>query len=156
DVNAVDPCLQARYLLETTIALLIHACEADDRNMPVTIRNLLASDWPSVEEIYLAGIETGQATFETSSPPWESWNAGHLVFSRLAAVLPNGSLAGWAALSPVSRRAVYDGVAEVSVYVHPQMRGQGVGRQLLTQLIQDSEQNGIWTLQASIFPENEV
>ncbi|HEX5701765.1 MAG TPA: GNAT family N-acetyltransferase [Pyrinomonadaceae bacterium] len=114
---------------------------------------MTADDWSAVRSIYLEGIATGQATFETAAPSWEMWDAAHLPFARLIA-RDDRAVIGWAALSPVSRREAYKGVAEVSVYVAENSRGQGVGRTLLDQLIQDSEQNGIWTLQAAVFPEN--
>ena len=110
-------------------------------------------DWLLVRAIYLEGIATGKATFETEAPSWEEWNASHLGFARLVA-RDEDRLIGWAALSEVSRRQVYSGVAEVSVYVARDNRRQGVGRALLERLITESEQNGIWTLQASVFPEN--
>ena len=110
-------------------------------------------DWGAVEEIYRAGIATGNATFETESPGWETWSAKHHAHSRLVARDERRILA-WAALSPVSARRVYAGVAEVSIYVADSARGQGIGKVLLTALIEQSEQNGIWTLQAGIFPEN--
>ena len=114
---------------------------------------MAADDWTAVRGIYLEGILTGQATFETEAPSWEDWDAGHLPFARLVA--RNGrEVIGWAALSPVSRRKAYAGVAEVSVYVASNNRGQGVGRALLERLIGESEQQGLWTLQAVIFPEN--
>jgi phosphinothricin acetyltransferase len=119
-----------------------------------TLTPLTAAHWPDVEAIYTQGIATGNATFETQSPTWETWNAGHLAHSRLVATDATGQVLGWAALSPVSGRCVYGGVAEVSVYVAEAARGRGVGQQLLAALIDESEKNGIWTLQASIFPEN--
>lgn len=113
--------------------------------------------WEVVSAIYLDGISTGQATFETTVPSWKAWNAGHLPFGRIVAIAqPGGGAVGWAALSPVSKRSAYSGVAEVSVYVVKNAQGQGLGRTLLERLIQESEQNGIWTLQASVFPENEA
>ena len=121
--------------------------------METEIRVLTAADWESVRLIYLAGIATGQATFETDAPTWEHWNNAHLPAPRLVAAT-NETIVGWAALSPVSGRPVYAGVAEVSVYVDQEMRGQGVGAQLLEALVKESEDNGIWTLQAGIFPEN--
>jgi L-amino acid N-acyltransferase YncA len=118
----------------------------------ISIAPMEQADWLPVREIYLEGIATGHATFETGAPSWESWNAAHLPFARLVARC--GDIVGWAALSPVSQRCVYGGVAEVSVYVSSESRGAGVGRALLGELIQESERNGIWTLQAGIFPEN--
>jgi phosphinothricin acetyltransferase len=112
-----------------------------------------ASDWEHVRSIYLEGIKSGNSTFETDAPSWERWDQGHLQFARL--VLRDGDrILGWAALAPVSKRAVYRGVAELTVYVSESAQGQGVGRALLEALIAESERNGIWTLQASIFPEN--
>lgn len=117
------------------------------------IVSMRPDDWAAVEEIYLQGIATENATFETESPGWENWSARHHMHSRLVA-RTGGRVLGWAALSPVSMRRVYAGVAEVSIYVADAARGQGVGRALLPALIEQSEQNGIWTLQAGIFPEN--
>lgn len=114
---------------------------------------MLPADWPSVREIYLAGIATGNAMFEKSAPDWTRWHNAHLEHSRLVA-RGQDRVIGWAALSPVSRRAVYAGVAEVSVYVAATARGKGVGSALLSALIRSSEEEGIWTLQAGIFPEN--
>ncbi|MBE8723412.1 GNAT family N-acetyltransferase [Flavobacterium hungaricum] len=117
------------------------------------IRNLLASDWEKVRLIYEKGINTGNATFQTSSPSWEDWNASHLASCRVVAE-KDGQLLGWAALTPVSSRCVYAGVAEVSVYVDPEQSGKGIGLILLNELVHLSEAEGIWTLQAGIFPEN--
>jgi len=114
---------------------------------------MAAEDWPAVRAIYVEGIATGNATFETAAPEWEKWDPGHLPHSRLVA-RRSGEVDGWAALSPVSTRRVYAGVAEVSVYVGARARGIGVGRRLLEALVAESERNGIWTLQAGIFPEN--
>lgn len=111
------------------------------------------SDWPDVRTIYAEGIATGEATFETSVPEWERWDRSHLASCRLVAK-SNGATVGWAALSPVSSRKVYEGVAEVSVYVASAARGKGIGRRLLDTLVQASESHGVWTLQASVFPEN--
>jgi phosphinothricin acetyltransferase len=119
----------------------------------VSIRQLEATDWQGVRAIYLQGIATGQATFETTAPTWEAWTVAHLEFARVVA-LSDGELCGWAALSPVSKRAAYAGVAEVSVYVAEEFRKRGIGLKLLQRLIAESEQHGIWTLQASVFPEN--
>ena len=114
---------------------------------------LLPEHWPAVKAIYESGLATGHATFQTSAPSWEEWDTAHLKHSRLIAVQDNQILA-WAALTPVSGRCVYAGVAEVSVYVDAERRGQGLGEQLLQALIEESEANGLWTLQAGIFPEN--
>lgn len=123
------------------------------RGMSVTIAALVPADWEQVRAIYLEGIASGQATFETSAPTWEQWDAAHHSFARLVGRL-DGQVVGWAALSPVSRRACYRGVAEVSVYVAAAQRGQGVGRLLLSTLIAESERQDIWTLQGATFPEN--
>ena len=111
------------------------------------------SDWPMVREIYREGIDTGDATFQTDVPEWADWDGNHLRHSRLVA-RGAGSIGGWAALSALSRRACYAGVAEVSIYIAAQYRGQGLGRRLLAALIAESEAHGIWTLQGAIFPEN--
>jgi len=111
-------------------------------------------DWPNVRAIYLEGIATGNATFETDAPSWETWDRAHVADPRLVARDADGSVLGWAAVTPVSGRCVYAGVADLSVYVSAAARGRGVGRALLTALIQSSERAGIWTLQAGIFPEN--
>ncbi len=117
------------------------------------IDRMMPDDWEQVRSIYLEGLSSGNSTFETEAPSWEQWNAGHLDFARL--VMRDGNtILGWAALSPVSRRSVYRGVAELTVYVTETARGQGIGRALLEALIEQSERNDIWTLQASIFPEN--
>lgn len=114
-----------------------------------------AEDWPDVERIYREGIETGNATFETQVPEWEAWDGKTRPQPRLVARL-HDRVVGWAALSSVSARAVYAGVCEVSVYVAAAARGQGVGKKLLQALVHASEELGIWTLQASIFPENQA
>jgi L-amino acid N-acyltransferase YncA len=117
------------------------------------IDTMKESDWEPVRSIYLEGIATGDATFETDAPSWEKWNAGHLPSCRLVA-RSGDAVRGWAALSPVSSRCVYGGVAEVSIYIGQEYRGMGLGRALLLALIAESEKNGLWTLQAGIFPEN--
>jgi len=114
------------------------------------------ADWPAVRDIYEAGIATGEATFQTEAPPWNTWDAAHLETCRLVARDEHDAVIGWAALGRVSQRPVYSGVAEVSVYVAERARGQRVGLQLLTALIAASERDGRWMLQASIFPENEA
>ena len=121
--------------------------------MTLQIDPMLASDWPEVRAIYTEGIATRQATFETQAPSWEAWDTAHLSAARLV-VRQAKTLVGWAALSPVSARQVYAGVAEVSVYVAQSQRGVGLGRYLLEALIAASEANGIWSLQAVMFPEN--
>lgn len=121
--------------------------------MTFVIDGMSGADWEQVRRIYAEGIATGHATFETAAPSWEQWDAGHLPHSRLVARAAE-EVKGWAALSPVSSRSVYGGVAEVSVYVGTSYRGEGLGQVLLEALIESSERNGIWTLQAGIFPEN--
>ena len=115
---------------------------------------LTADHWPAVRAIYAEGMATGAATFTTEPPTWEAWDNGHLAACRLVAIDAAGTVLGWAALSPVSGRCVYAGVAEVSVYVAAAARGHGVGQALMQALVTASEQNGLWTLQAGIFPEN--
>ncbi|HEX3251941.1 MAG TPA: GNAT family N-acetyltransferase [Pyrinomonadaceae bacterium] len=114
---------------------------------------LTASDWEQVHAIYLEGLREGNSTFEIEAPSWETWDEAHLKSPRLVMRVA-GKVLGWAALSPVSKRSVYSGVAEVSIYVAERARGKGIGRALLEQLVKESEHAGIWTLQASIFPEN--
>jgi len=119
------------------------------------IKTMLDSDWNSVKQIYQEGIATGNATFETEVPSWQEWNDSHLPQPRLVA-RSGSEIVGWAAVSPVSERCVYGGVAEVSVYVSTSEAGKGLGTLLLNQLIIDSESVGIWTLQAGMFPENKA
>ncbi len=123
--------------------------------MNLTVDKMSYKHWPQVRNVYREGIETGNATFETEVPEWDKWNESHLAECRLVAEA-NGMVLGWAALSPVSERCVYAGVAEVSIYVAASARGQGVGTALLSKLIEESEHLGIWTLQAGIFPENKA
>ncbi len=123
--------------------------------MEVDIGIMSDSDWPEVLAIYEEGIADRQATFETSAPSWEQWHAAHFPECRLVARM-DGVLLGWAALSPVSRRPCYSGVAEVSIYVRGSARGQGVGLALLERLVAESETRGFWTLQTSTFPENKA
>ncbi len=140
----------------------------------IHIRALLPEHWPAVKSIYEQGIATGDATFQTVAPDWDEWDRSHLGHSRLVAldsatggtaqgvppggaaegIPPGGAVMGWVALTPVSGRCVYAGVAEISVYIDPRYRGMGVGTALMQAVISDSEANGIWTLQAGIFPEN--
>jgi L-amino acid N-acyltransferase YncA len=119
----------------------------------ISIAPLTAGHWDAVRVIYLEGIATGNATFQQTAPDWPEWDKAHLPTCRIV-TLRNNEVLGWAALSPVSSRCVYAGVAEVSVYVAQSARGNGIGSALLTQLIAESETAGIWTLQAGIFPEN--
>lgn len=114
---------------------------------------MTVADWAEVSAVYADGIATRNATFEAELPSWVQWDASHLAGCRFVA-RDAGVLVGWAALSPVSRRHCYRGVAEVSVYVSEAARGQGVGRALLEHLVEASEAAGIWTLQGSTFPEN--
>lgn len=120
----------------------------------MVIRAMQPGDWQAVRAIYAEGIATGNATFETTVPEWEEWDASHRADCRLVALNGADSVLGWAALSPVSDRCVYGGVAEVSVYVAEAARGNGIGRKLLVRLVTESEAAGVWTLQAGVFPEN--
>ncbi len=129
-----------------------------DRPAGPRLATLTPADWPAVRAIYEEGIATGNATFETAAPEWPAWDAARLPCCRLVAqrgtTRRGRRVLGWAALSPVSSRAVYRGVAEVSIYVAAAARGQGVGRLLMGGLVAASEEAGLWTLQAGIFPEN--
>jgi L-amino acid N-acyltransferase YncA len=118
-----------------------------------TIEPMTAAHWPAVRAIYEEGIATGDATFETAAPAWADWDRGHLPGHRLVATR-DGRVVGWAALSPVSDRCAYAGVAEASVYVAAAAAGRGVGRALLDRLVAGAEAAGIWTVQAGVFPEN--
>ena len=117
------------------------------------IISMQPAHWEQVKTIYESGIATGNATFQTSAPSWEEWDKGHSQHCRLVAV-EDDTVLGWAALTPVSGRCVYAGVAEVSVYVAEAARGKGTGGKLMQALINESEGHGFWTLQAGIFPEN--
>jgi L-amino acid N-acyltransferase YncA len=119
----------------------------------VSIGPMRDEDWPVVRAIYEAGIATGNATFETEAPSWQCWDASHLADHRLVATIDD-VVVGWAALSPVSDRCVYAGVAENSVYIDPDHRGRGIGSDLLDALVAGSERAGFWTIQTGIFPEN--
>lgn len=124
-----------------------------ENNSAVNIRVMTPDDWHAVRSIHVEGIATGNATFETQPREWDDWNAVHHTIGRLVAERGD-EVVGWAAMSPVSKRPVYAGVAEVSIYIASTARGQGVGRQLLATLIAVAEDNGIWMLQAAVFPEN--
>ena len=119
------------------------------------IEPLREDDWPAVAAIYREGIEGRLATFETEVPEWSVWDEAHLREHRLVA-RTGEEVVGWAALTPVSRRAVYAGVADLSVYVTVSARGKGVGRALLAALVERARAGGLWTLQAGVFPENEA
>lgn len=110
-------------------------------------------DWPEVAQIYRQGIETGRATFQSEIPEYKAWNAEHLPVCRFVAEA-DGKVTGWAALSGVSSRCVYRGVAEVSIYIAEEARGNGVGQKLLSYLIAESEKAGIWMLQSGIMEDN--
>jgi len=125
---------------------------ANVSNLPA-ITPMGREHWPEVLRIYLEGIATGNATFEVEAPSWEKWDGSHLPNCRLIAQ-EESKILGWAALSPVSSRRVYAGVVEVSAYVAEAARGKGIGKSLLSALIESSEDCGVWTLQAGIFPEN--
>ena len=120
----------------------------------MTVRELRPGDWPAVRAIYEDGIRSGDATFETEPPEWEAWSAAHPQLRLVAE--RDGSVVGWAALSPASARRCYRGVGEVSVYVAGESRGAGLGRLLLERLVELSERAGYWTLTAGVFPENEA
>lgn len=120
----------------------------------LAIAQLTEADWPAVARIYTAGIEGRNATFEPSAPSFEEWRRDHVEDPCLVALEASGEVLGWAALSLYSSRAVYRGVAEVSIYVDPKHARRGIGRTLLSALIERSERAGFWTLIAGIFPEN--
>ena len=116
-----------------------------------------SEDYPSVSRIFTQGIETGNATYDTSAAVWEDWDAKHLMHSRWVVKSANeGSVLGWAALSPVSSRVVFSGVAELSIYVDTDYLGKGMGNALMEAVVASSEENGIWMLQSGIFPENQA
>jgi L-amino acid N-acyltransferase YncA len=123
--------------------------------MKTSIRLMLPNDWPAIQQIYLEGIATGIATFQTAVPDYEAWDRGHLTQCRFVAE-DEGRMHGWAVLSPYSSRYVYRGVAEVSIYIASEARGRGVGRALLEKMIAESEAQGLWTLVAGIFAANEA
>lgn len=121
--------------------------------MDYKIEEMKPSDWDQVKNIYLEGIRTGIATFQTEAPSWESWDKGHLSICRLVA-RSGDSVLGWVALSPTSSRNCYAGVVEVSIYIGEKYKGQGIGTALLTNVIKQSEENGIWSLYCAIIREN--
>ena len=121
----------------------------------ITISTMLPQHWEAVKTIYEQGIATGNATFQTTAPSYQSWDDAHIKTCRLVATL-NNEIVGWAALTAVSSRCVYEGVAEVSVYIATNARGKNIGSTLLQELITKSEQHNFWTLQSGIFPENKA
>lgn len=123
------------------------------KRVDIVITKMLPDHWNAVADIYKQGIATGMATFEKDVPSWDTWNANHIQTCRFIA-RSGDEVIGWAALSAVSSRCVYGGVAEVSVYVSASHRGRGIGEMLLRELIDQSEKSGYWTLQSGIFPEN--
>jgi L-amino acid N-acyltransferase YncA len=120
----------------------------------IVLAPLTAGDWPAAAEIYEAGITAGNATFEPHAPPWEEWTRRRADYPAVVACDGAGEVLGWAALTPVSPRAVYRGVGAVSIYVAPAHTRRGIGRALLEELAATSEQAGFWMLEAGIFPEN--
>jgi len=123
-------------------------------SVAMEIKSITKYNFPELVEIYKQGLATNIATFQNELPTWEEWDKGHLNFCRISIYL-NSEMLGWTALSPVSSRCVYAGVAEVSVYVATNARGKGIGEMLLNELIKQSESNEIWTLQSGIFAENQ-
>ena len=153
DIEKAAPTVKASSLPNEYAGLLR---KAHYPGSAMTIIPLAEAHWPAVKAIYEAGIATGHATFATEAPTWAVWDTGHLATGRLVAAAEAApeTVLGWAALSPVSGRCVYAGVAEVSVYVAEAARGLGMGRALLAALVAETEQQGLWMLQAGIFPEN--
>lgn len=123
--------------------------------MDIIIDPMQDSDWERVREIYLEGLATGQASFETEAPSWEQWDAAHSRHSRLVA-RDSDRVVAWGALAPMSRRRCYAGVAELSLYVSTAYSGRGIGKRLLSELVASSERCGVWALYGSTFPENEA
>jgi L-amino acid N-acyltransferase YncA len=124
-----------------------------EKNMEYKIEEMMELDWEQVANIYLQGIKTRIATFQSEVPTYEEWNSGHISSCRLVARSGDNVL-GWAVLGPTSSRCVYKGVAEVSLYIGDQYKGQGIGSALLTELIKISEENGFWTLHSGIIRKN--
>jgi L-amino acid N-acyltransferase YncA len=122
--------------------------------LDIIIDAMHEDDWEQIQRIYLEGLATGQASFETTAPTWESWDMAHHKHSRLI-VRQSDKVIAWAALAPTSRRSCYAGVAEMSLYVSTDYHGRGIGKLLLGKLIESSERHGIWSLYGSTFPENQ-
>ena len=123
--------------------------------MNITIDSLKAEDWPAAAGIFRQGINSGISTFETEPPNWDQFDLNHLTCCRFAARV-KGKLSGWAALSPISRRKAYEGVAEVSIYISEHERGNGIGSKLMQSIMMGAPSHNLWTLQAVIFPENKA
>jgi L-amino acid N-acyltransferase YncA len=121
--------------------------------MDFVIDKMKKEDWNEVAAIYREGISTGNSTLETDAPEWEEWNERYMSDCRLVARTGN-DVVGWIALIPASRKPIYRGVAEISLYVKESLRGQGIGKALLRAVIEESEKIGMWTLQGMILPEN--
>ncbi len=124
--------------------------------MKFKIRKMKKEDWNSVVDIYIQGISTKKATFQTEAPEYYDWDKGHVKIGRLVAVDNNDQVVGWIALSPTSSRCVYKGVVEVSVYISESFRKNNVGYELINRVIEETEKEGIWTLQSGIFSINEA
>lgn len=127
----------------------------DSNKVINSVRPMIKQDWDDVADIYRQGLSTGNATFQTAVPSYAEWDLNHLAFCRLVAEC-DGKIAGWAALSPVSKRAVYAGVQELSIYIAQECRGKGIGKLLMNAIIAESEKQGIWMLQSSVFQSNEA
>lgn len=123
--------------------------------MDIYIRDMLDKDWEQVAEIYKQGVDTNIATFSNTIPKYEDFDKSHLPHCRYVATIKD-KVVGWVATSFISSRCVYAGVVEVSIYIHNNYQGKGVGRKLLNHLIEQSEKSGIWTLQSGILQENEA
>ena len=145
--------IDCRFAVRHSVGDLVSILDIIE-HMSVRIEAMIPADWEQVCAIYGEGIATGLGTFETKAPSWEEWDAARLPHSRLVARYEG--VLGWAALSPVSKRVCYAGVAEVGVYVAAIARGRGIGRALLDALIESSEAHGIWTLQGATIAENEA
>lgn len=120
----------------------------------LVIREMSPDDWEDVRQIFVEGIQTGNATFQTEAPSWDEWNISHTANCRYVALV-NEKVIGWIALSPISSRPAFSGVAEVSIYLSSSSTGMGIGGKLMKHLIEESETLGYWTIQSMIFPENE-
>ncbi len=121
----------------------------------VIIREITEADYPSIKRIFEEGIASGNSTFQKTAPEWNEWNESKLLYCRLAAI-SGGEIAGWTALTPTSKREVYKGINEESIYIAEKYAGKGIGKLLLNALIDESEKHGVWTLYAAIFPENKI